>query len=55
MTVIASDSEATQTEPQLESLGLGRFALLAMTEASPRRSPSVLSFHFDGARRTGGA
>jgi hypothetical protein len=31
-TVIASDSEATQTKPQLETHSLGRFALLAMTE-----------------------
>jgi hypothetical protein len=30
--VIASDSEAIQTEPQLETPSLGRFALLAMTD-----------------------
>ena len=33
-TVIASDSEATQTEPQLETPSLGRVALLAMTESA---------------------
>ena len=30
--VIASDSEAIQTEPQLETPSLGRLALLAMTD-----------------------
>ena len=34
-TVIASDSEATQTKPQLETSSLGRFALLAMTKNAP--------------------
>ena len=41
-TVIASDSEATQTKPERETLSLGRFALLAMTESaalSPRLRP----------------
>ena len=33
-TVIASDSEATQTKPQLETPSLGRVALLAMTESA---------------------
>jgi hypothetical protein len=33
-TFIASDSEATQTNPQLETSGLGRVALLAMTESA---------------------
>ena len=33
-TVIASDSEATQTEPQLVTPSLGRVALLAMTESA---------------------
>ena len=33
-TVSASDSEATQTEPQLETPSLGRVALLAMTETA---------------------
>jgi len=34
-TVIASDSEATQTKQQLETPSLGRFALLAMTKNAP--------------------
>jgi hypothetical protein len=29
---LVSDSEAIQTEPQLETPSLGRFALLAMTD-----------------------
>jgi hypothetical protein len=33
MTVIASDSEAIQAKPQLLTLSLDRFALLAMTES----------------------
>ena len=33
LTVIASDSEAIQTRPQLETSSLDRFALLAMTNA----------------------
>ena len=33
LTVIASDSEAIQTKPQLEAPSLARFALLAMTKA----------------------
>jgi precorrin-6A/cobalt-precorrin-6A reductase len=42
-TVIASDSEAIQTKPQLETLSLGRFALLAMTEsATPLPTPMRL-------------
>jgi hypothetical protein len=32
--VIASDSEAIQTKPQLETPRLDRFALLAMTESA---------------------
>ncbi|MFZ2109878.1 MAG: hypothetical protein WAV18_31650, partial [Roseiarcus sp.] len=43
--VIASDSEATQTKPHLETLSLGRFALLAITvakihPAAPSQGPS---------------
>ena len=34
LTVIASDSEAIQTKPQLGTLSLDRFALLAMTGSS---------------------
>ena len=33
-TVIARDSEAIQTKPQLQTHSLGRFALLAMTESA---------------------
>jgi DNA transformation protein and related proteins len=62
--LLASAYEATQIKPQLESLSLGRFALIAMTESCSRGSsggprphpqPSVLGFDLDGARRTGGA
>ena len=42
--VIASDSEATETKPQMRSPSLGCFALLAMTD-------SVVEDHAsDGAR-----
>ena len=42
-TVIASDSEAIQTEPQFESPSLGRFALLAMTERGRHPPPLMRS------------
>jgi len=39
--VIASDSEAIQTEPQRRTESLDRFALLAMTSGQAAASPTL--------------
>jgi hypothetical protein len=49
--VIASDSEAIQTKPPLETSSLGRFALLAMTEADLSLIPGKVDPAFPGVAR----
>ena len=52
-TVIASDSEATQTEPQLETPSLGRVALLAMTETRSQFSSGGTRSSADSRKLSG--